>query len=474
MHVPAVATGAAGTRYLVGSATQSSPAGSRPSFRAGLAVFQFRNYRFLWVSSVFSFTGMQMQQVARALLAWELTKSYGAVGAVSLSFGLPMLMFSLIGGSLADRLDKRNLTLMTQSVSGTLALVTAILVATDAITIELLIIIGLCQGTFFAFGMPARSPLMAEVVGPENVMSAMAMSNAAMNATRVVGPAIAGALVGIWGIQAPYFVEFVFYTLSVATLLMVPSGLSAAARGSRPRPTGNMFVEVGRGLQYVARHPRLRILIAMLFIMTFFAMPYVMLLSGFVQEDLGKGEGSFGLLQSVSGVGALIGSLSIATLTMHERKPFIQWIAGLVAGMGLLLLAGGSNMFGFGGALAAVVILGLASTAYQTLNNTMLMNEADPEYYGRVMSINMLTFSSMPLMAMPLGAIADRIGAMATFTAQGLIIIGLLTVVGIVNRSYTFGAQPVVTREAPGGPWRQGPTRRTEEAEVPAEAVAES
>ncbi|MCZ7576940.1 MAG: MFS transporter [Dehalococcoidia bacterium] len=175
------------------------PRSTKPSFRAALTVFEYRHYRYLWVSSAFSFTGMQMQQIARALLAWELTKSFGAVGAISLSFGLPMMLFSLIGGSLADRLDKRNLTLMTQVSTAILATFTAVLVATDTITIEMLFAIGLVQGTFFAFGMPARTPLMAEVVGPDNVMSAIAMSNAAMNATRLFGPAVAGVLVAIWG-----------------------------------------------------------------------------------------------------------------------------------------------------------------------------------------------------------------------------------------------------------------------------------
>jgi len=128
-------------------------------------VFDDPIYRLLWTSSLFSFMGMNVQMVARALLAWELTESFGAVGAISLSFGLPMLLFSLVGGSLADRLEKRNLSLVTQSATGVLALGTAVLVATGAITFELLFAVGLVQGTLFAFGMPARGPLMAEVVG---------------------------------------------------------------------------------------------------------------------------------------------------------------------------------------------------------------------------------------------------------------------------------------------------------------------
>jgi len=427
----------------------------KPSLRKAAEVFSYRNYRYLWFSSAFSFLGMQMQQVARALLAWHLTESYGAVGAVSLSFGLPMLLFSLIGGSLADRFEKRNLTLMTQAATSLAALLTAILVATDTITIELLILIGLVQGVFFAFGMPARTPLMAEVVGRENVMSAIAMSATAMNATRLLGPSLAGVTIAIWGMSTAYFIQAAIYVAAVVVMLRVPTGLSEAARGSLPvPPRGNMFVEIGRGLRYAGTDPHLRLMFGMLFIVTFFAMPYIMLLAGFVKEDLGRGDGAFGFLQSIMGVGALAGSIGIATLTGFDRKPLVQWACGVAGGASLILLAVASGI-GFAGALAATLVLGFTLTAYQTINNTMVMDAARPEYYGRVMSINMLTFSVMPIMAYPMGALADHIGARETFTLQGLIVIVAMLSVALVNPSRTFGreaptGEPVESDGAPG------------------------
>ena len=425
------------------AALRSGPPGGRgnkPSFRQATEVFRYRNYRFLWISSSFSFTGMQMHQIVRALLAWHLTGSYSAVGLVMLSFGLPMFLFSLIGGSLADRFEKRNLTLMTQSATGTLALITAVLILADVITIQMLVAIGLVQGTFFAFGMPARTPLMAEVVGPNNVMAAIAMSNASMNATRLVGPALAAVLVGVFGFATAYFAQSFFYVLSVATLLMVPTGLSAAARNGREAPErGNVFAEIGKGLRYVAGHPRLRLLIAMMFIMSFFAMPFMVLLPGFIQEDLGQSESAYGWLQATSGAGALVASLSVATLTTFDRKPLLQWFAGILAATGLFMLSFASIPLEFIGAILGVVVLGVATTAYQTLNNTMVMDASDPEYYGRVMSLNMLTFSVMPIMGFPLGAVADAIGARETFAIQGAIVALMMAFVAIANAKYTFG-----------------------------------
>lgn len=409
--------------------------GGKPSFSAALVVFRNRNYRYLWTSSLFSFTGMQMQQVARALLAWDLTKSYGAVGLISLSFGLPMLLFSLVGGSLADRFEKRNLTIASQSATAFFAVATAAMLFTGTITIGWLFVLGLGGGTAMALGMPARSPLMAQVVGPQNVMSAMAMSNAAMNATRLFGPAVAGAMVAAWNLESVYLLQAALSSASVLFLLFVPTGLGGTGMLRR----GSMFREIGNGLAYVARDGRLRQLNISMFAVSFFAMPYVMLLAGFVHEDLGKGDAEFGYLQSASGIGALAGSLGVATLTAFDRKTFIQWIAGILGGMGLVALALASRSFGYPGAMAVIVVLGLTLTAYQTLNSTLMMEAAKPEFYGRVMSINMLSFSAMPLMAFPLGRVADAVGVTNMFITQGLIVVGIMLLISVLNPGHTFG-----------------------------------
>ncbi len=437
---------------------------NKPSFRAALSVFENRTYRYLWTSSLFSFTGMQMQMVARALLAWELTGSYGAMGLISVSFGLPMFVFALIGGSLADRFDKRNLTLSSQVVTGVLALINAVMLVTGTITIGWLFVLGLAGGTSSAIGMPARMPLMAQVVGPQNLMAAMAMSNSAMNATRLFGPALAGALAGAWNLESVYFLQTGLYACSVLTMLTVPSGIGRMPAGMRRK---SMWHEIGEGLSYVARDHHLRMLNVMMFMVAFFVMPYVTLLAGFVQEDLGKTAREYGFLQSVSGAGALVASLGIASLTAYDRKPLIQWVSGLIGGAGLIGLALGSSAFGFAGALGATLVLGLSLTVYQTVNSTLTMDAARPEMYGRVMSINMLSFSAMPLMALPLGQLADAAGVRTMFAAQGILVIAFLLVMGVLRPGYTFGrlashAQPVAA--APGRASR----RDDEEAPAPA------
>lgn len=435
----------------------------KPSFRAALSVFEFRNFRYLWLSSVFSFTGMQMQMVARALLAWELTKSFGAVGLISLSFGLPMLVFSLVGGSLADRFDKRNLTLGSQVATGLLALVNAIMLVTNTITIEWLFVLGLGGGTAMSLGMPARMPLMVHVVGPQNLMAAMAMSNSAMNATRLFGPAVAGAMAGFWNLESVYFLQAGLYALSCLTMLWVPAGIGASPMGMKRQ---SMWREIGDGLDYVVHHPRLRLLNLMMFMVALFVMPYVMLLAGFVQDDLGQSEAAFGVLQSISGAGALVASLAIAAFTAYDRKGAVQWISGIVGGLGLMGLAGGSELFGYAGAIMATLVLGLALTVYQTINSTLSMEATRPDMYGRVMSINMLSFSVMPLMAFPLGQLADVIGASTMFTIQGGLVVVFMLFMAVIRPGFIFArTEPTEHAGGPGAAWGGTPVRP---AHVPA------
>lgn len=422
--------------------------GKRPSLRKALVVFENRNYRYLWTSSLVSFTGMQMQQITRAVLAWDLTESFTAVSAIFVSFGLPMFLFSLVGGAFADRFNKRNLTLATQIATGVLMFITAFLVVADLITIELLFIAGLIQGTFFAFGMPARTPLMASIVGPRELMSAMALQNAAMNGTRLIGPAFAGLFMWMQGIELAYFVQASLYVISVGFLVVVPAHLGRAEAGER----GGMFSEIGAGLRYATSQGSLRTLMVLAFIMALFAMPYMALLNGFVEEELGRGRTAFSFLMLLTGAGGLVGSLVVAAFTESERKALLQLVTGVLGGAGLIVLGFGSDVFGLGGAVAGVGILGLMLTAYQTLNMTMIMVVAKPEFRGRVMSIMMLTFSTMPMMAVPLGILADRVGASTVFTLQGVAVIALLLLVAAINPKYTFSRHEIAPHAPPEAP----------------------
>ena len=188
---------------------------ARPSLRNAFVSLKNRNFRLLWFSMIGSFIGMSMQMIARGWLAFELTGSFAMVGVISIAWGLPMLMFSLPGGAIADRMERRDLVLFSQLGTGLLALIMAVLITIGQMNIPILFAMGLIQGVIFAFNMPARQALIAEIVPPGELMNAIALNNAGMNVTRILGPAAAGVMIGLWGVESAYYAQAAMYLFTL-------------------------------------------------------------------------------------------------------------------------------------------------------------------------------------------------------------------------------------------------------------------
>jgi MFS family permease len=357
-------------------------------------------------------------------------------------------------------MNRRNVIVVSQVATGLLTLLTAVLISVGYISIPILFILGVFQGTFFAFNMPARQALVAELVPQHELMNAIALSNTAMNSTRIVGPALAGLMIAAWGIEAAYYFQAFLLLFVIAFLLRIPAERGRVAFSAQ---RGSVVKEIGVGLRYIRSSPTLMMLMFMAFVPTILGMPYITLLPGFAVHELHRGAGSYGFMFTVTGMGAIFGSLFIASMTFYRRKPLLQMIAGIGWGISLLLLGVASRQFGYSGALIALATLGLFSTIYQTLNNTMVMANTDEQFYGRVMSVYMLTFSVFPLMAWPMGLVADRIGAFTTFMLLGIGIVGFLAIVFAVNPRYTFMVEGAADEPAPveAGELAVEPVQRT-------------
>jgi MFS family permease len=395
------------------------------------AALQNRDYRLLWLGTLGSFTAMQMQQVARGYLAYELSGSAAVLGVVGLAGGLPMLVFSLFGGVIADRVAKRNLLLVTQVSTGLVALATAVLVATGLITIWQLILLGVLQGVVFSFNMPARQAILAELVSPPEMMNAMALNNAGMNVTRIFGPALAGFLIAVpfVGLANVFFLMAACYLLPVMMLLQIRPRYAGNVRAKAP-----MLQEFTAGLRYIARHEVLGMLLVLGLVPIILGFPYQMLLPVFASDAVfGTGARGLGLLSAAAGIGALAGALGIASVTGIRGRGRLQLAAG--AGFGLSLLGFGMAP-SFPLALLALGLVGFTGSVYQSLNSTLIMTSSEPAYHGRVMSVNLMGFSLMPVAALPMGLVADRFGAPHTVAICGLAV--ALFVVGVATfvRSY--------------------------------------
>ena len=371
---------------------------------------------------------MQINIVARSWLAYEISGSAFALGIVALARGLPMSILSLLGGAVADRSNKRNLLIIVQfSLSG-LAIINALLVHLDIVRVWHLALIGLMQGVIFAFNMPARQALIPEVVGDKMLSNALALNSTGMNMNRVVAPAVAGILIASHPAVA-FDVVAVLYIASGFLLFLLPKTDTSANSKA-----GNAFSDIADGLKYLFANKKLLIILVMAFMLTIIGMPYRQLLPVFQQIVLNVGPSMLGIMYTVTGIGALIGSLTVASLSPATDKRFMQGMGGIAFGVSLALFAMSSN---FPLSLFLLTIIGLVGQGYMTINSILMMESTDSAYYGRVMSVYMLTFSMSPVAMLPIGYLVDRFGVSRTEMTAGIILtIVMTTFFGLKKRMF--------------------------------------
>jgi MFS family permease len=392
---------------------------------AAFSSLRIRDFRWLWLGNLFSFNAMQMQMVARGWLVYTMTGSPLALGLVSAGFGVPMILFSLYGGVIADRVRKRNLLLVTQAFMCLLSLVITILINTDLITLWHLVVASLFSGVIFSFMMPARSAFLVEMVEEEDLMNAVSLSSMAMNISRIASPAIAGVLLKVIDVPGTYWVITLSYCLTMLTTTKIPLGDLMTARPNVP-----MLEDVKEGLRYVIGNKIILAMLLLSFIPILVAMPYQMLMPVFARSVFHSGETGLGMLMSATGLGALVGSTIMASLGNFQHKGLLMLFTGI--GFGLFLM-----VFGYSGSLIMasvwLVFVGGTSSMFMTATNTLLMTNTPQELMGRVMSLFMMTFGLMPIGTLPAGALAEAVGAPFTVFLGGAILFLFLAAVTITQ-----------------------------------------
>ena len=440
-------------------------------FTTTFSAFRIPAYRYVWLSQVSSTSGMQMQMFARGLLAYELGGTAGAIGVVGLGQAIPQGVFSMFGGTIADRFERRRVMMVTQLLTALVALTVSVLVRADLMTIPLLFLAGLCQGTVMSFGGPARQAFVPEVVGQKELMNALALNNAAMNLSRIGAPSLAGTLVGISWIDLGglYDVQAALNIFSLILLFMLPMAMRSQAqkaaladgggvagtapirypgRGPRRQRQGSILSEFVDGIRYIRTSPILLTLLLLGLVPTLLGQSYQQYLPVFAKSVFGDGidrnAHALGLMGTMSGVGALCGALTVASLSTYRRRTQLQLVAGLGFGLFLALFAVQSS---YAAALVTLVGCGFMSSFLQSLNSTMVMSATDPDYYGRVMSVNMLTFSLQAFGTFGTGYLidfvghvnrgpVDLLGVQATFLGLGVIIMAFVLSVTVLNPRY--------------------------------------
>ncbi len=399
---------------LPGDATQAhrSVEVSPPpvGWRAPFASLANKDFRFLWYGMLALAAGVEMELVAIGYLVYDLTGSALRLGIVEASFAFPTLLFSLFGGVLADRLDKRVIIQISQTLEVFVGFTVAVLILTGNITWTHLLIMALIEGSLFAFMMPARQAIVPRLVPSNQLTNAISMNTAAFSAMTLLSPVLAG---GIYGLAGP---GAVFLTLS--SLKVVSVVLTTFVRRVPPIKDddgGTVLKEIKQGLDYVWNH-RLVFWLLVLGLMSFMlSWPFHTLIPVFIKDIYGLGPEAMGLMLAFLGAGALVGSMFVATAGRWHRG-MVMIGGGFVASLGLILVAGIPIYYA---AVVIMVLVGLGEGVTWALSSTLTMESTSDKYRGRVSSISMLTMGLMPLGVLPAGYAAEVFGGQITVALLG-------------------------------------------------------
>ena len=373
-----------------------------------------RDYLFYWLGLLASSSGQQMQLVVRGWLVYELTDSPLALGFVSVSAGVPILIFSLYGGVIVDRVDKRKLLMITQCIIGGATLAVAILISIEAITLWHLMLAAVANGTVLALDLPCRQAIIPQLVEQPQIMNAVALGSGAMNLTRVVAPALGGVLVGVMGIDGVYYLIVAFYVVSTVVLFRVPPQ-KVPPRDSQT----TVRSDLAEGLRFIRRSPVLLALLTMALVPIAFGMPYQLLMPVFAVDVLNVEHSGLGYLMAATGVGALVGSFCLASLGDFGHKGRLLLISSALFGAFLMFFATSSH---FLLSLFLLAVVGMTNSIYMAANNTLLQINSSDRMRGRVMSLYMMTIGLLPTAVLPISAVAEAWGAPAAVAAGGGIV----------------------------------------------------
>ncbi len=396
------------------AAVAAPPSPARGTFTS----LRHYNYRLLWFGTLVSSSGDWMDQVALNWLVYQITDSAIALALLNFFRLTPILVFTLIGGVVADRVERRRLMFTTQTVAMLLALALAVLVSTGVVQFWMVLLVAVGRGIMMSFNQPARQSLISELVPPDDLQNAIALNSATLNLTRVMGPAIGGGLIATTGVAGAFY-------LNAASFLAVLAGLALMRFPARvQKHHGGVLQDLGDGVGYLRRQPALRTLVLLALVPMVLGMPYMTMMTIFARDVLKVGGGGLGLLTAATGAGAVMGALVVASLSSMKRRG--RFMIGGLAAFGLALVFFALSPW-FWLSLLALLGVGVCQQAYMATNNTLIQTYVDEAYRGRVLSTLFLNRGMVPLGTMLAGIGTTLFGVQATVAvmAGALVLLAL-------------------------------------------------
>ncbi len=382
------------------------------------SAFRHRNYRLFFGGQAISLVGTWMQQVAQAWLVLTLTKDPLWLGVVAAAQFLPIMLFGLFAGVLADSLPKRQTLIVTQTIKMGLSTLMAILAFSNAATIPILIVLALILGVVNAVDMPVRQSFAVEMVGREDIANAVALNSAMFNGARVVGPAVAGLTIGAVGVPWAFVVDAAsFLAVLVALMAMSDADLYSARRIERAHSTGEVMTQLREGLSFVRTTPTVLLAMLVVGLVSAVAMNFSVVIPPLAEGVLHSDASGYGFLMAASGVGSLLAALSLAF--GGRANPSRIAIGAVIVGIGEIVL-GLSGVFAF--SLLVMIAVGYGAILMAATANTTIQLVVPDGLRGRVMSVYTTIFAgSTPIGGLLMGGIASFYGVAVSLVVGGIV-----------------------------------------------------
>jgi MFS family permease len=383
-------------------------------FREIFVALRHRNFRLFFIGQFISLMGTWMQGTAQSWLVYQLTGSKLLLGVVAAAGTAPMLVFSVFGGSLADRLPKRNIILGAQSWMMLLAFVLAGLAWNGAIRPMHLVVIAALSGVALAFDMPARQSFLIELTSRDDLMNAISLNSSIVNGARVVGPAVAGLVMARAGVTLCFFVNGLSYLAVITALLL----MKLKPHVERPR-AGSAWHHIAEGFRYAWGNVRIRVVLLLFGLVGVFGWSYSVMMPAYATDVLGVQANGYGVLLAASGLGALTGALTVAAAS-RRIKPRVLVFTGLWVFAAMLMLLSLTRTYAV--ALCWLVLAGWGMVTFFSTANTVVQTSASDDMRGRIMGIWSLIFGGViPLGSMETGFISQTFGVPAAIRIGALV-----------------------------------------------------
>ena len=395
---------------------------------AALDVFAVSQFRWLFFGNVAFFFAMQGQMLTRTLLAWELTGEATSLAYINLVVAVPLIFASVLGGAITDRVERRQLVIVGQTLITANEIFTLTLLLLGKLEFWHMLCTAFVAGCAFPFIMPARMAITMKVVGPQRLQSAMGFQSGAMNLNRILGPAVMGLIVAQFSYEAAYHLSIALYCLAIVCMFGVDRSRSDES-GAEKKP---LLEDIALGFSYIRANRSVLICLLFGLLPMFLAMPFQNILVMLAEQAWNVGERGVGTLMATGGAGGVVGAL---------------WVVkrGDIAGR-MKMMLGSTIAFGiclaifvltpvFTIALLPLLAANVFANASQTVNNAAIQLLVEDRMRGRMSSFMMLSFGLTPIGVFPMAIVADSFGAVSAILGASVLLIAITIVFFLLSKT---------------------------------------